>query len=220
MEQRQPSAGAAAANPARRRRLDSIVSVATRLFHERGYESTSVNDLAAALELSVGGLYRYITTKSDVLVMVCENIYGDLVGRLDSLAGADAAPAHRLSTLLDAYLRSCVENRPLILLMYREYRHLPRPAQLRFQQREEAIAGLFEQVIAEGVAEGDFEAVDSWALAHNIVLAGHLPALKSWAFRSGRRNDDDFVGSEATLVFQTLGVRGRTGVFPSPRPTE
>lgn len=207
VDARQPSGALAEVSPVRRQRLATIVSEATRLFHERGYEATSVNDLAAALDMSVGGLYRYIDTKSDLLVMVCEDIYGNLPAQLASIAEEPGAPSPRLVTLLDVYFRSCVLNRPLILLMYREYRHLPAPAKARFQEREEAIAALFQRVVDQGTASGDFAVgVDSWTLAHDIVLIGHLPALKSWAFRAGGRKPDDPVDHQTRVIFQSLGV--------------
>ncbi len=191
----------------RAQRLSSIVVGTTRLFHERGYEATSVNDLAAALEMSVGGLYRYIDTKSDLLVMVCEDIYGDLPGRLEAIAEDPAPAAERLTKVLDAYLESCVESRALILLMYREYRHLPREAQVRFQQREETIAALLERLIAEGVAAGDFTpTVDAWTLAHDAVLIGHLPALKSFAVRAARRSERTVTRAQVQLILHALGV--------------
>ncbi len=212
---RRPQATDGAGSPVRNRRLATIVSESTRLFQERGYETTSVNDLAATLDMSVGGLYRYIETKSDLLVMVCESIYGDLSTELASIAGEHAAPAQRLATLLDTYLRSCVDNRRLILLMYREYRHLPEPARGRFEQREEAIAALFQRVVDEGIAAGDFAAeIDGWSLAHDLVLIGHLPALKGWALRGSGRTASDAVGHQIRLIFSALGVRGR---LPDPR---
>ncbi len=210
LDRRHPSRAEAAGNPIRNRRLATIVSEATRLFHERGYETTPVNALATALEMSIGGLYRYIETKSDLLVMVCENIYGDLLTELAAIADEPAMPSRRLVTLLDRYLRSCVANRSLILLMYREYRHLPGPARVRFQQREEAIAALLQRVLDEGIAAGDFAAeVDSWSLAHDMVLLGHLPALKSWALRGSGRTGTDLVNHQVRLVCQALGVAGQ-----------
>lgn len=212
---RRPQATDEAGSPVRSRRRATIVSEATRLFQERGYETTSVNDLAATLDMSVGGLYRYIETKSDLLVMVCESIYGDLPTQLASIADLHAAPTQRLVTLFDTYLRSCVENRRLILLMYREYRHLPEPARERFKQREEAIAALFQRVVDEGIAAGEFAAeIDGWSLAHDLVLIGHLPALKGWALRGSRRTANDAVDHQIRLIFQALGVRGR---LPDPR---
>jgi AcrR family transcriptional regulator len=67
-------------------RRGHITAVATQQIMERGFENLSVNDLAAAVGISVGGMYRYINTKTDLLVMVCQDIYGGLRDQLGDLA--------------------------------------------------------------------------------------------------------------------------------------
>ena len=201
--------GAATAPQARRRQqLARITTVATTLFQEHGYETTSVNDVAAALEMSVGGLYRYISTKSDLLVLVCEDIYGALPTELEEIAASTMRAPEKLGALLDAFFDSCDRNRDLILLMYREYRHLPATSQDRFKDREASIVSLLAGVIDQGVAVGAFRDVDSWLLALDIVAMGHLPALKGWALRR-RDLEPSLRHSQKHLVLGLIETRGR-----------
>ncbi len=188
----------------RARRLEGIVTKATSLFQERGYDNTSVNDLASELGISIGGLYRYIETKSDVLVLVCEDIYGDLPDALSAIAAQSWSPGDRMRSLLETYLDSCRSNRALILLMYREYRHLATEAQARFKSREESIADVFERVLKEGVRLGDFAPVDTWALARQIVLLGHFPALKGWSTKAAGRDAEDVAGAQVAFILGAL----------------
>src|SRR5215471_7326481 len=44
-----------------------ILRTAARLFQERGYDATSMNDVAAALKLSKGGLYHHFQSKDEIL---------------------------------------------------------------------------------------------------------------------------------------------------------
>lgn len=48
-------------------RRDELLSAAQRLFSERGYEATSVRDIADALAIKAGSLYAHIETKEDLL---------------------------------------------------------------------------------------------------------------------------------------------------------
>lgn len=190
--------------PARRRReqVARIASTATDLFQRHGYETTSVNDIAGALGMSVGGLYRYISTKSDLLVLVCEDIYGELPVALARIESGGGAAAERLDALCRSYFETCAGNRRLILLMYREYRHLPEDAQARFQARETEIRQLFAKVMAEAVAAGEVRDVDPDLLAWDIVLLGHLPALKGWAVRA--MDGGDPAGAQRRLLDSLL----------------
>lgn len=169
------------ARTAERRRM--LALTASRLISERGFDSLSVNDLAAEVGMSVGGLYRYIKTKSDLLVMACEDIYGDLRERIvEVITGVEAIP-EKLRAAMRVYLDACEKNHDLILLMYREYRHLPTEARRRYQAREDAIAGVFSDLLRAGMRQGLLRSANAEILSRDIVVLGHLPALKGWSLR-------------------------------------
>jgi len=165
----------------RRRKL---ADVASRLIFERGFDSISVNDLAELVGMSVGGMYRYIKTKADLLVMACEGIYGDLRERIVAVAASQATVPDKLRDGMRLYFEACVENRNLILVTYREYRALPADAQRRYQDREEAIAKLFADLIRSGQHQGVFNGVNAEIIARDIIMLGHMPALKGWSLRA------------------------------------
>lgn len=165
---------------ARRRSLLPVV--ATRHIIERGFDGVSVNDLARDLGISVGGLYRYIRTKSDLLVMACETIYGELGATLAGVVADDDRPAaDRLIEAMAVLLRECRRTRDQILLMYREYRHLPDDAHRRYRDREREILDLFAGLVSAGIERGEFQPVNPVVIAQDIVLLAHLPALKGWS---------------------------------------
>lgn len=178
-----------AAEERRSARIEHLARTATSLIQERGFDRVSVNDLAAVAGISVGGLYRYISEKADLLVMACEGIYGDLQERMVQAAEDQDDHAGKLRAAMRLYLEACAANRSQILLMYREYRHLPPAAQQRYIAREDAIAEVFDQLLRAGVAAGVFGAVDTTVAARNIVLLGHLPALKGWSLQQDESLD-------------------------------
>lgn len=197
----------AAASPAGRRshqRRRMLAAVASRHIIEHGFEKVSVSTLAEDAGMSVGGMYRYISTKSDLLVMACEDIYGGLREQLAEVTTGEGPLPAKLRAAIELYLRSCLDSRDQILLMYREYRNLPREAQLRYMRREKGVAGVFADAIAAGVRRGVFAAGASPpVLAEDIILLGHLPALKAWALR-GEAADSDLVREHAELIMTRL----------------
>ena len=114
-----------AARPAQLRsaqRRELLVTTASRHMIERGFEGFSVNTLAEDVGMSVGGMYRYIKTKSDLLVMACEDIYGGLREQLAEVTTGENPLPDRLRAAIELYLRSCLTHQDQILLTYREYR--------------------------------------------------------------------------------------------------
>lgn len=182
--------------------------MASRLIFERGYDNLSVNDLAEGMGMSIGGMYRYIKTKTDLLVMACEGIYGDLRDRVVEVAAGPQDIAGKLREAIRAYFAACNDNRDLILLTYREYQHLPADAQRRYQDREEAIAAVFADLIRSGIERGVFTPVNAEIVARDIVMLGHMPALKGWSLR-GHADSDGVAAAHLDLILGRLVAVGR-----------
>ncbi len=194
-----------AISPARRRtkeRRRQLVALSSQGIFEQGYEKFSVNDLAAAAGLSVGGIYRYISTKSDLLVMACEDIYGGLHEALEQLVRDTTGSEQQLRAAFAVYLAACESAKNQVLLLYREYRHLPLEAQHRYKDRESRIAELFSRIIEEGQRVNEFGQADAKIVANDMVLLGHLPALKGWAL--GERVGERLAQAQIDLLIAAL----------------
>lgn len=184
-------------------RLDKITQAATQEIIEHGYDNLSVSTIASAAGLSVGGIYRYITTKNDLLVMVCKNIYDGVREQLGEIVAGEPPFDQRLTLAIDFYLRECESKRSQVAMVYREYRRLPTDAQRFFMQREKAIADVFADLIRAGAKAGAFRPVDATVLSFDIVLLGHLPAFKSWAL-GGVVTSDELRREQIALVLSRV----------------
>ena len=185
-----------------RQRRHHLSQVVMQLIQERGFDTVSVNEVAARAEMSIGGLYRHIDTKNDLLEMVCDEINDNLIE--DMVAAAEIA--HGVKNKLQAAIRTYWERHwdaaPSILVAYREYQSLGDAAKKRYTAEERKIAEFFGDLIRAGVAVGEFRKVDDRLLAHEIILLAHMRALKGWIFEGRTRA---FVLAEhLDLIFSRL----------------
>ncbi len=86
----------ATSNERKERRRAEILDAAHRVFLDKGYHETGIADIAAALGIGHGTVYRYFGNKHDIAVAVLERV----IGRLAS-AGLTEDPTE--STTLEAY---------------------------------------------------------------------------------------------------------------------
>src|SRR5438093_6121381 len=73
-----------------RRRQNEVLQAAARVFHEKGYESTSIQDIAEAVGILKGSLYYYIRSKEDLLYEILQAVHEDALAnirRVDELEG-------------------------------------------------------------------------------------------------------------------------------------
>jgi AcrR family transcriptional regulator len=166
---------------------DAIVGVCLRLFAERGFAATSVDEIARSAGITKGAIYWHFANK-DALFTGILTLIRDVwtLTILRPLATAHT-PRARLETLFDNYERLYTEDPHVCLFLHRvlleaDEKFAPQVDKV-FEQSASTIAG----VIEEGRQSGDFrQDVDGAALARLIVssLTGaHIQAKYSKGVR-------------------------------------
>lgn len=152
------------------------------MMREKGYNAFSVNDLAERAEMSIGGLYRYIKTKSDLLEIICDQINEGLYEQMVSAAASIGSSAERLKATYEVYWDTVWDSDEPVLMAYREWQSLPVTAQRRYIKQEAQIYSTLAEVITSGVESGEFRPVNAPLLASEMIYLAQMRALKGWAF--------------------------------------
>ncbi len=63
--------------------MTGIAKAAARLFNEKGFLETSMDDISGAAKLSKGGIYHYFSSKNEMLYFICTNFMGLLLNDLE-----------------------------------------------------------------------------------------------------------------------------------------
>ena len=108
-----------------RNRREIIIKTAGQLFREKGYEGTSVRDLAEAVGLQSGSLFFHFGSKEEILVSLLEGGLRRAVAILDRhLENADT-PSEKLSAILHGHLQAILdEERDAFYVVLRDWRTL------------------------------------------------------------------------------------------------
>ncbi|MBR1820407.1 MAG: TetR/AcrR family transcriptional regulator [Clostridia bacterium] len=138
-----------------------ILDAAEKLFFEKGYDRTSVQDILDALGMSKGGFYHYFDSKEAVLRAVSER---RAEGRFDKLAaelyGGRRSSIDRLNLLLGMANLFETEDIRFAALMLRLC-YVEGDASMRAHHRRillDRLAPYMADVIGEGVRDGSFHA--------------------------------------------------------------
>src|SRR5919204_4976264 len=94
-----------------RERSEQVYAEALRLFSEKGYHATSMQDIASAVGVYKGSLYHYIGSKEDLLVRVFERGMGALLAEVERIAADTAsAPNTQLRRIVEAHVAAVANN--------------------------------------------------------------------------------------------------------------
>src|SRR3954453_11766650 len=86
------------------RRQQEVVTTAADLFARRGFQATSMDELSEATGLRSGGLYHYIGSKQNLLLLIFEALMGPLLERAADIEASDAQAETQLRGLVRAWL--------------------------------------------------------------------------------------------------------------------
>ena len=172
----QPPDGLGEGPPLRRRRREArpaeIIAAALSLFVERGFAQTRLDDVAGRAGVSKGTVYLYFATKEELFKAVVRSaILTPIEGGEAVLAGFSGPSTEMLHFLVREWRQ--LNHGPaggILKLMVAEAGNFP--AITSFYMEEVVLRGrrLVEQIVARGVARGEFRRVDVEAAAR-VVLA-------------------------------------------------
>lgn len=184
-------------------RRRQLVEAATELFDENGFSGTRLEDIAARVGLSTGALYRYIGRKEDLLLLILDDLFR-AYERAVAVGGRSSV--ERLKRAIGGYYAVIHAEQRKVLVGYRETKHLAPEEREWAKQREMATNAGFQRIVEAGIASGMFRAVDPAVVAFNIVMAGHMWALKNWYFRQ-HWTIEEYVTVQTKLILEGLLAR-------------
>jgi TetR/AcrR family transcriptional regulator, cholesterol catabolism regulator len=127
-----------------------ILRTAARLFQKRGYDATSMNDVAAALKLSKGGLYHHFQSKDEILFEIMNHAMQITQDRVLNPVRSIAGPEERLRALIRLHMEVVLSPRDReITVMLHENHPLPPSLRRRINGRKKEYVHFLENLIAE-----------------------------------------------------------------------
>jgi len=183
-------------------RREELTRIAARLFAERGYQGTSLADLARELGVQKPSLYHHIASKEDLLWAVASDGGAAFHAALDAVP-ADAPPAERVRLALRAHLAVVAGQLDVATVFVREWRYLEGERRERFlaerRRYEERIRDLFRDGVEGSALRTDLD-VSTAAL---LFLSA-----ANWAYTWLRPNADTDALADRLFAVLLDGMRG------------
>jgi len=166
-------------------RRRQIAQAALHLIAARGIEKTSIREIAAASEMTVGNLYHYIGTREDIIHLAINHGLDQvrkLIREIDDLC-ATMEPREALSAAIDRYIRYHHSNWEGTVFLYKEMGSFAPSLRLPVIEVNSHMHDAFIRIIKRGCKTGVFGAADTDMVASTIVSMGDMWALKRWQFK-------------------------------------
>ena len=186
-------------------RWNEIVDAAAALFQEKGFASTSLEDIATEVGMWKGSLYHYINSKEELLLAVVQEPADRLLNDLREVAALDLPPAEKLRLVTQAHGRVLETTFVYTSVYLQEVAGRRRSAEWSSRDRE--YVQMITRIIQDGINRGDF-AAQMDARTATFALLGAL----NWTTRWFRPDGPLTAGKFAEQICNTFlnGVLSRS----------
>lgn len=164
------------------KRREQMIQGAVKLFKEKGFHRATTREIAKAAGFSIGTLYEYIRTKEDVLYLVCDSIYDEVLHRLSGVS-TEKGTVEELKAAIRQYFELIDHMADKILVMYQESKSLPKEALQYVLKKEMEMVSLFESILRACVQAETIHLSEKEIplAAHHIVVQGQMWSFRRWA---------------------------------------
>lgn len=183
-------------------RKAEICRTAARIFHERGFDATSVSDLARTLGITKAGLYHYFTSKEELLFEIMTFGLERVNEEVILPAHAIADPEERLRQIVLRHAQISTRAQGAVAQLIDETRALPPAARKRVRQAMRVYLNLIRDTLNELRDQGRLRELDVTAAAFSII--GMILWLPKWFHAGGPLTNEQAAVEIANLALSAV----------------
>lgn len=179
-------------------RLNEIIETGIRVFHERGYDAGTLDDVASMLGLRRASLYHYLNGKGELLYLIFDRAITTALGRLDEIS-AIGAPREQLIAFVAHQIRMVGNDPSLFAVAFDQRCRIEDEFNERIRLKERAYLYGVTAMVERSSASGALRGVDCRQAAHALI------GMTTWLYKWFDPTRDDLDDVTRTMVRLILG---------------
>jgi len=176
-----------------------ILRVAAKIFSERGYQGTTLDDIAKAASISRRTFYSYFGSKDELLQHIYRQVITTGIEAVKRIAAQELPAGEKLRRLIRHQVSNLANHRALLRVFFTEVFSLPGALTRSVAEANRSYSQIFERVIAEGVRTGELIPVQPRRFSY--LLLGMCNWIQRW-YQPGGEWTEDAIAEEIIAVLE------------------
>ena len=187
----------------REAKRNAVLSTAAQMFNGRGFHATSLDDIAARLQVSKPTLYYYVKNKDEILLECVKKGLHLILEGIEASRQAGGNAVDQLRACMQVYADIVTQPFGMCIIRIGD-EEVPEPSRTELRRMKSEIDQAFRRLVAQGVQEGTLAPCDPKMTA--FVIAGALSWIGRW-YQSGGEYSAAQVAEQCigTLMHGVLG---------------
>jgi AcrR family transcriptional regulator len=187
-------------------RREEILLAAAKVFQEKGYWGTTVQDIADAVGMLKGSLYYHFDNKEDIFYEIIHDPLHHFVSQMAEVVALDLPPRHKLRAALRYHLSAFDAHMPGVQVILRENLGTmegERWAPIRALWKEHET--LWGTILHQGIEAGEFNPKLDVRMA-TLGILGMCNWMHRWYRQEGRLTTEEIADIWAGMILDGISV--------------
>lgn len=180
---------------------ERILRSAAALFRQRGFNGTSMQDLAEAVGITKSSLYHHFPSKQALLSEILSNTVDRVTPAVREIAESGRPACDRLRLAVARHVVELIRDRDNVACFIEEGRFLAPERMSAYVAKRDRYEQYFRRIVADGIAAGEFRVAD--VRLASLAILGMCNWVARWY-----RPDGDFAPEEIAAHFGDMAVLG------------
>jgi AcrR family transcriptional regulator len=191
-------------------RKQRIIDTAVTIFHEKGYRSATLDDVAKELGLTKAALYHYVSSKEDLLSIIYIQALENFFANAYEIGERDLAPPEKLRYFIRHHLKHIIiANLAMFAVFFSEENQLPTKDFQKILREKRKYTKVVEGIIKQGINQGYFRPADTRLQAYAII------GMCNWLYKWYKPGDDaqnpDEIADQFIALLEHGYLKGKQG---------
>ena len=182
--------------PLVRERRDKLIKAAIEVVKEKGFHAATMRDIGRVAGMTQGTIYNYVTSKDDVLFLVCDRLVSEYQEETRKALETIPDPIQRVRAGARAVAEVIYQHQDEILLIFQNSHLLDKRSLRVILARVDGFARLFEKFITDAAHEAGIAIATPYLMANIFTYLPTIVALRRWSL--GRELGQDVILSGLT----------------------
>ena len=184
---------------------ERILQEAVKLFYERGFTGTTLDDIAAALGVTKPFIYTHFKSKVELLGAICVPTIEMSVAAATAAVESPGSASQRLRKLITDFTVVVMRRQANIAVYFREEMHMDTATRADIDAKRGNFDRILSNLLREGVATGEFHVPD--INLTSLAIGGMISWAYTWYRPNGRLGVEELSVRMADIAAQMVGQR-------------
>lgn len=178
-------------------RKEIILEKAAQLFRKKGFNATSMRDLAENVGVEAASLYNHIRSKEEILQEICFRVANKFMANIDEVNAKDISALAKVEAILRFNIRQMIHHYEEVYVSDREWKHLTDPYLSNLKNQRRIYRQRIASIIEEGIRNGEIKKIDAPTAV--LIMLHAVSGIESW-HRSKQKISGELLEQNMTLI--------------------